>query len=92
MVCYVKIDYTGDKSRLYIDGQLADDDFYTGEGWTTGLSRYGFPEKFEVEIYPLFKDAHIYLEHTPEFDGGMKCEITSADAVCEYVFDVEIDS
>ena len=52
--CYVKKDYTGNKSRLYIDGQLTDDDFYTGEVWTTGLARYGFPNKFEVEIYPLF--------------------------------------
>lgn len=88
--CYVKIDYTGTKSRLYIDGQLADDDFYTGEGWTTGLARYGFPEKFEVEIYPLFKDDHIYFEHAPEFEGRMICEITSANAVCEYVFDIEL--
>lgn len=88
--CYVKIDYTGDKSRLYIDGQLADDDFYTGEGWTTGLARYGFPDKFEVEIYPLFKDDRIYLERTPEFNDDMICEITSANAVCEYVFDIEL--
>ena len=88
--CYVKIDYTGTKSRLYIDGQLADDDFYTGEGWTTGLARYGFPEKFEVEIYPLFKDDHIYFEHAPEFEGRMICEITSANAVCEYVFEIEL--
>ncbi|MGN1137395.1 MAG: hypothetical protein ACI4SF_14395, partial [Oscillospiraceae bacterium] len=88
--CYVKIDYTGDKSRLYIDGQLADDDFYTGEGWTTGLARYGFPKKFEAEIYPLYKDDHIYFERTPEFDGSMICEISSANAVCEYVFDIEL--
>lgn len=53
--CYVKLDYIGNKSRLYIDGQLADDDFYTGEGWITGLARYGFPDRFEVEIYPLSK-------------------------------------
>ncbi|MGN0587714.1 MAG: hypothetical protein ACI4JF_10540 [Oscillospiraceae bacterium] len=84
--CYVKIDYTGDKARLYIDGQLADDDFYTGEGRTTGLARYGFPKKFEVEIYPLFKNDHIYFEHAPEFDGSMICKITSAKAVCEYEY------
>ncbi len=89
--CYVKIDYTGDKSRLYIDGQLADDDFYTGEGWTTGLSRYGFPKKLEVEIYPLSKDAKIYFENAPKFDGDMICEITSADALCEYVFDIDLN-
>lgn len=76
--------------RTNDESYLADDDFYTGEGWTTGLARYGFPKKFEVEIYPLFKDDRIYLEHTPEFDDSMKCEITSADAFCEYVFDIEL--
>ena len=86
----MKKDYTGNKSRLYIDGQLTDDDFYTGEVWTTGLARYGFPNKFEVEIYPLFKDDRIYFEQTPEFDGSMICELNSANAACEYAFDIEL--
>ena len=33
---------------------------------------------------------HIYFERTPEFECSIICEITSANAVCEYTFDIEL--
>ncbi len=81
---FVNINYSGNKARLYINGTLEDDDFYTGKGWATGLKRYGFVKNFEVEIYPIKQTDKIYLEFPPEYENGVACGIDSANVSCEY--------
>ena len=81
--CYVNINYQGNKARVYVNGELVDDDFFTGFGFTVGLARFGFPKSFEVEIYPLYENDDIYLEVEPQFENGVACKIESIEVLCE---------
>ena len=87
--CYVTIHYQGDNSKLYINNTLEDDDFYTGLGWTTGLSRYNFPTSFEVEIYPMLESDEVYVEYPPKFVDGVACDIGEVTISCEYITALE---
>ncbi len=87
--CYVNINYQGNKARVYVNGELVDDDFFTGFGFTVGLARFGFPKSFEVEIYPLYESDDIYLEVEPRFKNSIACEIESIEVLCEQKVDID---
>lgn len=82
---FVHIDYSGDMARLYLDGELIADDFYTGMGWDIGLKRFGFPDKLMLTVYPLKQDAKVYLEKWPLMENGFACSLDKVQAVHEYV-------
>lgn len=84
---FLKIDYSGDGARLYIDGNKCADSFYTGETWEIGLKRFGFPQKLVLEVDPLCKDAPVYLQSYPEMVNGVACRLDSLSLEAEYSAD-----
>jgi len=76
---FLKVDYVGDVARLTMGGKLLDDNFYNGLPWMIGLSRFlsgPAPEKLELSILPLRKDAPIFLEprYRPDFGGWQQID------------------
>ncbi len=69
--CLLRINYTGDVARLYLDGKLIDDDFYNGKSFDIGLNRF-LPDILQKElllkILPLPKDAPINLAKQSKSD------------------------
>ena len=68
------VDYTGDAARAFLGDQLIDDDFYHGQPWEIGLSRFQpavSQEPITLRFLPLRADAPIYLppEARPDFQG-----------------------
>jgi beta-galactosidase len=62
---FLEVRYEGDLARLTANHKLLDDDFYNGEPWTVGLSRFLAPNgsgNFDLSILPLRKDAPVYFE------------------------------
>ncbi|MGB4659335.1 MAG: beta-galactosidase, partial [Mobilitalea sp.] len=51
--CFLIIAYQGDRAKLYLDGELVADHFYTGRDWEIGMKRFDFPGKLQLEIDPL---------------------------------------
>ncbi|MGN0384135.1 MAG: hypothetical protein ACI4DS_07685, partial [Eubacterium sp.] len=82
--CFLRIDFGGDIARLYINGNICDDYYYTGIPWEIGMKRFDFPKKIFVQITPLQEDSDIFLETWPEFDKGSACKINKIEAVAEY--------
>lgn len=74
--CFVQIAYEGDKAKLYLQGELIADHFYTGRTWEIGLKRFDFPARLYLELYPLREDAEIFLEKWPPMKDGIACELT----------------
>jgi hypothetical protein len=69
----LKIDYTGDAARAYLDGRLIADHFYFGPPWTIGLKRFepGLLEHgLTLKLLPLQHDASIYLDPSARPDFG----------------------
>jgi len=70
---FLNVKYEGDVARLTSDGKLLTDNFYNGESWQIGLSR--FHEQIdrgglELEILPMRKDAPIFLEDKYRIPSG----------------------
>lgn len=57
----LRLRYTGDVARIILNGHLLTDDFYNGNVWEIGLSRYarelGARRELQILILPLRKDA-----------------------------------
>ncbi len=69
----LRINYVGDVARLTLNGQLIEDNFYSGREFDLGLKRY-LPEilsgDLQLEILPLRRDAPIFLEPKAKPDFG----------------------
>jgi hypothetical protein len=87
---YVRIHYAGDVARLYMDGQLLDDDFYNGRTWEIGLKRFlpgAFGQKLEVDVLPLPRNAPIYLDARAwkqMNSTGQTAKVTGVEVLPEY--------
>jgi hypothetical protein len=69
----LKIHYTGDVARLYLDGKLIDDNFYNGSSFDLGLRRFTpeiYEKQLELKVLPLMSDAPIYLPSEARADVG----------------------
>ena len=92
---FLQVNYTGDVARLSANGKLLDDDFFNGQPWTIGLSRFLAPEgpsSFELSILPLRQDAPVYFELAQPlaFDaGGQIVKLESLSLVPEYQLEIE---
>jgi beta-galactosidase len=94
---YLKVHYTGDVARLYHAGNLLTDNFYNGQPWTVGLSRFlNFSEtnRLDLSILPLRADAPVYLEAprlpAANTTSGQILNLQSIDLVPEYELAIEI--
>lgn len=81
---YLVLDYAGDSAKLFINEELEDDHFFTGDKWEIGLRRYGFPKKVTVEITALHEGDGRFLEVWPAMKDGRACELISAKLEEEY--------
>lgn len=91
---FVSISYVGESAKLFanINGErkLLLDDFWMGEDypWEIGLKRFvGSNIDFsslELEISSLEKDAKIYIEKMPKFDGSSICCLNSISCESEW--------
>jgi hypothetical protein len=81
---FLEVNYKGDVARLSANHKLLDDDFYNGEPWTVGLSRFLAPDgsgKFELSILPLRKDAPVYFEFPEPLHFVPNGQIETLDSV-----------
>jgi hypothetical protein len=82
--CFLIIRYQGDSARAYINGEFVTDHFYTGRDWEIGLKHFDFPQKLEIEIYPLQENAKVYLEQWPMMKDGAACELSEVSVRLEF--------
>lgn len=86
--------YTGDVARLYHGGELLTDNFYNGQPWSVGLSRFldlSQPNQLQLDVLPLRKDAPIYIQAPrPEFGpDGQAVRLDDLELVPEYELIIE---
>ncbi len=87
---FLAVRYKGDEARLYSKGKLLTDDFFNGQTWSVGLSRFldlKQSNELELRILPLRSDAPIYLEpaYRPVMvRGGQTVELDALKLVPEY--------
>ncbi len=77
---YMYVDFEGDIARIYTDGDIATDTFYTGQLWEIGLKRYAQTDfKGEITITPLYEKYRqcMYLQQWPEMEDGKVCRINN---------------
>jgi hypothetical protein len=89
---YLVLDWAADSGRIYLDGKLIADQFYTGQPWEIGLSRFfkanGTWQQditLTVELDPLLEGAPIYLQDWPKMENGVACRINAARLMIESV-------
>jgi hypothetical protein len=68
----LQIDFTGDIGRLFDGTRFADDWYYSGYGWQTGLKALAPKGELSLAVLPLRADAPVYLpkEGRPDFGGA----------------------
>lgn len=84
---YMHLDYVGDTGKLYQDGEIIADSFYTGQLWEVGLKRFlrnNLDFKAKLEIMPLKEDDKLYLEEWPMLENGVGCRLRGINTVTEY--------
>jgi len=72
---FLTLRYKGDVARLNSQGRLLIDNFYNGQKWTVGLSRFldlSRANTLDLDILPLRQDAPVYIEAAgrPDFPAG----------------------
>ncbi|MFE4053204.1 beta-galactosidase [Streptomyces sp. YIM B13518] len=63
----LRLTYTGDAARAYVDGQLIADHFWYGPAWEIGLHRFAgavAEHGVELRILPLAPDGEVYVDAT----------------------------
>jgi hypothetical protein len=81
---FLEISYQGDLARLSANHRLLDDDFYNGERWMVGLSRFLAPNgsgNFDLSILALRKDAPVYFEFPQPVQFGPNGQVDKLDSI-----------
>ncbi len=81
---FLEVNYEGDLARLSANHKLLDDDFYNGEPWMVGLSRFLARDgsgKFELSILPLRKDPPVYFEFPQPLQFGPDGQIDKLNSI-----------
>jgi beta-galactosidase len=80
----LRLHYIGDVARVTLNGKLLTDDFYNGNVFEVGLSRYApdiLSGDLRVAILPLRKDAPIMLAREARPDFGDKQSVVSLNGI-----------
>ena len=72
----IRVPYVGDAARLYVDGKLVEDNFYTGRTMEFDSALVEGGKEVLLKVLPLRKDAPVY------FNPGMRPDFRSGDGVC----------
>ena len=79
---YLEVRYRGDVARFSAGNRLLTDNFYNGQPWSIGLSRFVDSKQdhsFELSILPLRRDAPVYFELTKDREFGPNGQIDTLD-------------
>ncbi|HVX83389.1 MAG TPA: beta-galactosidase [Phycisphaerae bacterium] len=71
----LRLHYTADVARLYLDGKLLTDNFYNGAPFDLSLKRFApqiYTGKLTLKLLPLQKNAPIYIQKEDQPDFGDK--------------------
>jgi hypothetical protein len=94
---FLKISYTGDVARVYLDGKLLTDNFYNGNVFELGLKRFApdiYGKELLLKILPLRKDAPVYLaeEAKSDFAGAESvCRLNGIELVEEHTVTFKVN-
>lgn len=91
---YLKIDYNGNKGRLYFNHRLIADDFYNGAIWYTGLNRISqnlVNGKLQLEIDPLPKSARVYFDDENAKLKAQHTQLNKIVVIPEYQIDIDMN-
>jgi hypothetical protein len=81
---FLEVNYEGDLARLSENHKLLVDDFYNGQPWVVGLSRFLAPDSsgnLELSILPLRKDAPVYFELPQSSQFAPNGQVDKLDSV-----------
>jgi beta-galactosidase len=85
---FLEIKARGDVGRLFSDGWLADDHFFSGATWEIGLKQFAdrLDKPMTLTILPLRKDTPIYLDNgvASMVTGDQTAELQDIRAVSQY--------
>ncbi|MCR4757651.1 MAG: beta-galactosidase [Butyrivibrio sp.] len=85
---FLHIDYKGCDAKMYRNGDIIADNFYTGQEWEIGLKRFvGSPKNgfnAEINIRPLKEGMAIYLQNWPELKDGVICEVGKISSLAQF--------
>jgi hypothetical protein len=93
---FLRIHYTGDVARLYVNGHLLDDNFPDNRPWLVGLTRFA-PQltqaggKLTLSIYPLRPNPPIFFEpgHEPKPDAP-PAAVQSIELLTQYTLKLKM--
>lgn len=91
---YLKIDYNGNKARLYYNNRLIADDFNSGSTWTTNLSNFEVDlqtGRLLLEITSMHPQAKIYFEDTAAKKAAVKAMLKNIKLIAEYESVVDVN-
>ncbi len=77
----LNLSYSGDKIEIYANGEKINDHFYTGQDVPISLRYFNYPEQLEIIVYPLYKNAKVFLETWPDIKDKMVCNLDSAETI-----------
>jgi hypothetical protein len=92
---FMKINYSGDKAKLYFNHRLVADDFNNGTTWNIGLNRIGNSlenQSLKLEIFPLQDPSKIYFDNESTKKEGTVAKVKQIQLVPEYLFDFNISA
>jgi beta-galactosidase len=78
---FLELEPQGDAMRLFVNGEVRGDWFYTGKPWVIGLKRFfrddwtRASQAVRVEIDPLCRTDAVYLERPPAWHGEEACSL-----------------
>jgi hypothetical protein len=81
---FLEVNYEGDLARLSENHKLLVDDFYNGQPWVVGLSRFLAPDSsgnLELSILPLRKVAPVYFELPQSSQFAPNGQVDKLDSV-----------
>lgn len=85
---FLEIRARGDVGRLFADGWLMDDHFFSGRTWEVGLKRFTgrLNQPLTLTVLPLRKDTPIYLDDgvAAMVTGDQTAELLDVKAVPQY--------
>ena len=84
---FAHICYEGDVAKMYTNGKMIADNFYTGQEWEVGLKRFiskADTFKCDIEITPLSEGTKLYLQEWPEMINGKAGKISGVELIAQY--------
>jgi hypothetical protein len=90
---YLKINYAGDKAKIYFNHRLIEDDFNNGSTWTIGLNNMNgdlHNGSLQLEISPLSKNARIYFDDVNAKKNSKKAAVQNLRLVPHYENAIDI--